>query len=247
MNNIIIEVYVRLINEYYSIMEQSNILKTIENYRFIIYVGLTTINHIFKINLIATKNIQTTYYYCEKACYCYLEYIEQINKTEILNNLNINDVVKFVYKETIVYNDDKPDIQSVNTHFSNVVISENLKKLFVILPRVSTILLNWNNDYIDENIQSIICQKYLLKYLYIFNENNVTEYIDYFETILEKTKMDKDVYIEFLEQFHRKIKNKKNICGDEIKYKIMMFISNHNNNNDNTKINDIKQFIKMYI
>jgi len=247
MNNIIIEVYVRLVNEYYSIMLQSNILKTIENYRFIIYVGLTTINHVFKINLIATKNIQTTYYYCEKACYCYLEYIEQINKTEILNNLNINDVVKFVYKETIVYNDDKPDVQLVNTHFSKIVISDNLKNLFTMLTRISTILLNWNNDCIDENVQSILCQKYLQKYLYIFNENNVTEYIDYLETILEKTKMDKDEYIDFLEQFHKKIKNKKNVGENEIKYKIMMFISNHNNNNGNSKIDNIKQFIKTYI
>jgi len=247
MNNIIIELYVRLVNEYYSIMEQSNILKTIENNRFIIYVGLTTINHIFKINLIATKNIQTTYYFCEKACYCYLEYIEQINKTEILNNLNINDVVKFVYKETILYNDDKPDIQLVNTHFSNVVISDKLNFLFTILTRISTILLNWNNDYIDENTQSIICQKYLLKYLHIFNEKNNSEYIDYLETILEKTKMDKDIYIEFIEHFHKKIKNKKNTHSeDEIKYKIMMFMRDYNNNNNN-KISDIKQFIKTYI
>ena len=101
MNGIIIELYVRLINEYYSIMTQSDIIKKIENKRFIMYVGLNAINNIFKINLITTKNIQITYYYCEKACYCYLEYIEQINKTEALNNLNINDVVKFVYKENI--------------------------------------------------------------------------------------------------------------------------------------------------
>jgi len=252
MNSIIIEVYVRLVNEYYSIMEQSNILKTIENYRFITYVGLTAINHIFKINLIATKNIQTTYYYCEKACYCYLEYIEQINKTEILNNLNINDVVKFVYKETIVYNDDKPDIQPVNTNFSKVIISDNLKFLFTILSRVSTIILNWNNDYIDENIQSVLCQKYLLKYLYMFNENNVPEYIDYLETILEKTKMNKDDYIEFLEQFHKKMKNKKYKDNEnkeakayEIKSKIMIFMRDYNN--DTNKIGNIKQFIKTYI
>ena len=246
MNNIIIELYVRLVNEYYSIMTQSNILKTIENNRFIIYVGLTAINHIFKINLTSTKNIQTTYYYCEKACYCYLEYIEQINKTEILNNLNINDVVTFVYKETIIYNDYKPDIQHANTTFSNVIISENLNKLFTILTRVSCILLNWNNYYIDENIQSIICQKYLLKYLYIFNENNNTEYINYLETILEKTKLDKDVYIDFLEQFYKKIKNKKHIDSeDETKYKIMIFMRDYKTEDNN--IIDIKQFIKTYI
>jgi len=246
MNGIIIELYVRLINEYYSIMTQSDIIKQIENKRFIMYVGLNSINNIFKINLITTKNIQITYYYCEKACYCYLEYIEQINKTEALNNLNINDVVTFVYKENITYNDDKNIVQLTNTHFSNISNTENLNSLFNILTSISIILLNWNNDNIDETIHTIICQKYFLKYMYLFSEKNMNEYIDYLETILEKIKMNKDIYFDFLEQFYKKIKNKKTAHnGYEIKNKVVIFM--HDYNNDKCKISDIKQFIKTYI
>ena len=243
MNNILIELYVRLVNEYYSIMCQSDILKNIENKRYIIYIGLNAINNIFKINLTTTNNIQTTYFYCEKACYCYLEYIEQINKTEVLNNLNISDVVKFVYKETIVYNEN--GITPTNNNYSNINI-ENSNNIFAILTRISSLLFNWNNDCIDENIQTIICQKYLPKYLFLFVENNVVDYIDYLETIIEKLKMNKDIYIEFLEQFYKKMKNVKNDSDSDVKYKIMIFINNFENNNI-TSVNDVKQFIKTYI
>jgi hypothetical protein len=241
MNNILIELYVRLVNEYYSIMGQSDILKNIENKRYIIYIGLNAINNIFKINLTTTNNIQTTYFYCEKACYCYLEYIEQINKTEVLNNLNISDVVKFVYKETIIYNENA--ITNVN-NCSSINI-ENSNTVFTILTRISSILFNWNNDSIDESIQTIICQKYLPKYLYLFVENNIVDYIDYLDTIIEKIKMNKDVYIEFLEQFFKKIKNVKN--NNDIKNKIMIFLNNFENNNNINNVNDVKLFVKTYL
>jgi len=241
MNNILIELYVRLVNEYYSIMGQSDILKNIENKRYIIYIGLNAINNIFKINLTTTNNIQTTYFYCEKACYCYLEYIEQINKTEVLNNLNISDVVKFVYKETIIYNENA--ITNVN-NCSSINI-ENSNTVFTILTRISSILFNWNNDSIDESIQTIICQKYLPKYLYLFVENNIVDYIDYLDTIIEKIKMNKDVYIEFLEQFFKKIKNVKN--NNDIKNKIMIFLNNFENNNNINNVNHVKLFVKTYL
>lgn len=239
MNNILIELYVRLVNEYYSIMGQSDILKNIENKRYIIYIGLNAINNIFKINLTTTNNIQTTYFYCEKACYCYLEYIEQINKTEVLNNLNISDVVKFVYKETIIYNENT----STTINHNSTINIETSNTVFTILTRISSILFNWNNDSIDENIQTIICQKYLPKYLYLFVENNIVDYIDYLDTITEKIKMNKDVYIEFLEQFFKKIKNVK--TNNDINNKIMIFLNNFHNNMNN--VNDVKQFVKTYV
>jgi hypothetical protein len=238
-NNIIIEIYVRLINEYFSIMTQSDILKYIQNKRFIIYIGLNAIYNIFKINLITTKNIQTSYYYCEKACYCYLEYIEQINKSEALNSLNVNDVVKFVYKETILYNDDKPTTPVTTNYYTNIDY-DNLHDLFSILSRVSSLLLNWNNENMDETLQSIICQKYLLKYLYLFYNNNIVEYIDYLETILEKLKMDKETYIDFLEHFHKKMKNKHDTSKHEIQDKIMIFLRDYDNI-------EIAHFIKTFV
>jgi hypothetical protein len=153
---------------------------------------------------------------------------------------NISDVVTFVYKETILYNDDKPTIPMDNNFYSNIN-TDNLKDLFILLTRVSSILFNWNNENIDENMQIIICQKYLLKYLYFFNENDF-EYIDYFETIIEKMKINKDVYIDFLEQFYKKMKHNKN--KNNVRHKIMIFISDFNNNN--IILNDMKQFIKLY-
>jgi hypothetical protein len=58
--------------------------------------------------------------------------------------------------------------------------------------------------------------------------------------------MNKDIYFDFLEQFYKKIKNRKTShSGYEIKNKTIIFM--HDYNNDNCKINDMKQFIKTYI
>jgi hypothetical protein len=55
-------------------------------------------------------------------------------------------------------------------------------------------------------------------------------------------KMNKDVYIDFLEQFYKKMKHNKN--KNDTRNKIMIFISDFNNNN--IILNDMKQFIKLY-
>jgi hypothetical protein len=93
--------YALVIDEYFQHMIQSEILKSIENSTYILCIGLNTIIHIYKIVLINTNNIENAYKYCQKAYYCFLEYIEQMNKTNLLHNLNNSDAIIFVYKKTI--------------------------------------------------------------------------------------------------------------------------------------------------
>ena len=97
----IITKYILLLNEYMQHMVKSELLKNINNSDYIIFVGLHSIIHIFKISFINTNNINTTYYNCQKGYFCYLEYIEQINKSNLIHSLNIIDSITFIYKNSL--------------------------------------------------------------------------------------------------------------------------------------------------
>ena len=243
---IIIDVYLKIITEYISLMEQSAIVNTSPDKRTIVYGGLNAINHIFKINLVSSKNIQSTYYYCEKAGYCYLEYIEQINKTDILTNLNIIDVITFVYKETIIHNNEPPISTNIpkNTESYtdiNILVSEDLDQILCKLSNITNLLLQWNMNQVD---QTIICNKYLPKYLKFFLNNPFDTLIEYLGIILDKTKMDESTYFEFLEEFYKRLisMNKKNKLPDEMatRFKIIKLL----NYTDDTPRLPIKLLVK---
>ena len=101
ITEIIIYKYIELLNEYLQHMKQSELLQNIPNSTYIICIGLNSIIHIFKIILQTTKNIDETYCHCQKSYYCYLEYIEQMNKTFTLHNLNNLDAIVFIYKNSL--------------------------------------------------------------------------------------------------------------------------------------------------
>ena len=98
----IINHYIIIINDYFDHMSQSDVLTTIPNNTYIFSIGLNTLLHIYKIALLNTKNFEHTQFLCQKAYYCYLEYIEQMNKSELLHNLNNLDAIIFVYKKTLI-------------------------------------------------------------------------------------------------------------------------------------------------
>ena len=249
--SMIIDVYVKLVCEYISLMEQSEILKQVKDKQNIIFCGFNAINHIFKINLVSTRNIQTTYYYCEKAGYCYLEYIEQINKTDILTNLNISDVVSFVYKETILHNNEHLTTLSTNQCSDtftniNILVNEELDKALHKIIFISNILLNWNQENILLADQAVICKNFLSKYILFFmNSQQYDILIEYFATILEKVKMKKDVLFEFIEVFLKYIVflHKKNKIPSEMDIRLKM-IAFHSNYDDFHFESPIKGVVK---
>jgi hypothetical protein len=111
----LIRKYNGIVTEYFTIMIQSKIIGEMEDKHNIFFVGLNTIIHTFKLIYYLTFNTNTTYHLCQKACYYYLEYIEQTIENDKTINLvselnqetkrctihNHNDVVIFVYNKTI--------------------------------------------------------------------------------------------------------------------------------------------------
>jgi hypothetical protein len=111
----------KILNEYLNHMKQSELLRTIPNSTYIICIGINSIIHIFKIVLIKTKNMDTTIYFCQKAYYGYLEYIEQMNKTQLLHNLKFLDAITFIYKNVLndIYSSQTNQNITSTSFFSN--------------------------------------------------------------------------------------------------------------------------------
>lgn len=70
--------------------------------QFIIIRGLDTLTNVFLYLLNATKNIELTYFHCEKSFYFYTEFVDQITDDEkTFLKLTTRDAVNYVYKKTI--------------------------------------------------------------------------------------------------------------------------------------------------
>ena len=123
--SIIIKKYTELVFEYLKNIKNINIKNKILN-NFIIIRGLDTIIHVFNIILYYTRNIDITFFHCQKAIFFYIEFINQIfEEDKIFLNLSSQDASIYVYKKTIF------DINKKN--IENIKISNELKEQFDII------------------------------------------------------------------------------------------------------------------
>ena len=97
----------RIVDKYYIVIEEllNQLEKILTNVSDIdistcMFIGLNSIYRVFEYVLIKTKNIEKAYYYAQKTYFYYIEYMEQIHKTNLQNALNQTDAVLFIYKKT---------------------------------------------------------------------------------------------------------------------------------------------------
>lgn len=109
--NEILNKYRLLVVEYLLFINETiNNCKTNDNFKFIIFRGLTTITHVFIFTLHRSKNLNMTYFHSQKAFYYYTEFIGQIiSDQNVFLQLTSRDATMFVYKKTIfeIHNDYK--------------------------------------------------------------------------------------------------------------------------------------------
>lgn len=138
--NEIIQKYFNLLVEYYKFIIENIKIKNKHYSKFIIIRGLDTITHVFLSLLLFTKNINTTYFNCQKAFYFYVEFVSQISEDENkFLQLTSRDASTYVYKKTIF---------EINNEFKkmNEDMTSNTRDIFEII-----------------NISTSLCKKYLLK------------------------------------------------------------------------------------
>jgi hypothetical protein len=136
--------------EYYKFISENIKLKRRNLSKFIIIRGLDTIINVFNYILFYTKNIDVTYFHCQKSFYFYVEFVEQITEDEkMFLQLSSKDATMYVYKKTI-YEINKTVIKNEDliSDYSNIKLNiiESYASLYKTL-----ILHLINNDYNNKN------------------------------------------------------------------------------------------------
>ena len=96
------KIYGDLLIEYSHFISENIKVKNSSFSRFIIIRGLDTITNVFLHILNATKNIDLTYFHCQKSFYFYVEFVGQISDDEkTFLQLTSRDATTYVYKKTV--------------------------------------------------------------------------------------------------------------------------------------------------
>jgi len=199
--NDVVNKYTELVVEYLKFIYENIKVQNLTYSKFIVTRGLETITNVFSIILYYTKNIDLTYFQCQKSFYYYIEFIGQITEEQhTFLQLNSRDAITYVYKKTFF---------EINNDFKKNMLpptKENIKKFDLI------------NEYIK--IYKII----LLKIINTDSKIN-TSYIDNFEIFcikLNNTKIDLD-NLNILESLITILNNKINNIDNFLK--IILFIT----------------------
>jgi len=162
-SGVITKKYSELLCEYIKFIVENTNTKNKPFSKFIIIRGMDTITNVFNNILYYTKNIDLTYFHCQKSFYFYLEFVGQISEDEkMFLQLTSRDATTYVYKKTLF--EISNELKKINETISN----ETKSKLDII------------NLYIQ------LYQTYLLKIIQIENTKNTEGTIEIFTSLCDK-------------------------------------------------------------
>jgi hypothetical protein len=142
--NEVINKYLNVLVEYYKFILENIKIKKKHNSHFIIIRGLDTITNVFLLLLLYTKNIDVTYFHCQRSFYFYVEFVGQISEDEkMFLQLTSRDACTYVYKKTIFeINNEYKKINEEMTSFTkekfeliNVYVNLTKKYLLKIIEK----------------------------------------------------------------------------------------------------------------
>lgn len=228
----LLDKYLSSLIEYFNAMNASEVVQEMEKKDFVIDCGLQSITHIFKLTYLSTRNSDIALCYSQKGMYCYLEYIEQIIKTNAFIHLNNMDAIVFEYSRTLmeIYNskaaagggmegattisslaNDGGDRESPsNTHLAMFFASdENIKQDMLLEIRVLLEnlakwirILLWKNKKTLDHSQTIKCISDYFKKYAILFTENSVYLLDLLETIQLKMNLSFEEYLGVLDEFY---------------------------------------------
>jgi hypothetical protein len=92
----------KLFLDYFKYIIENIKLKKGNLLKFIVTRGLETLIHVFQTIFFYTRNIELTYFHCQKSFYFYVEFVSQISDDEkMFLQLTSRDAIIYVYKKTI--------------------------------------------------------------------------------------------------------------------------------------------------
>ena len=170
----ITEKYYLLLSEYFVFIIE-NITSTNKGFaKFIVSRGLETITHVFNSLFYYTKNLDLTYFHCQKSFYYYVEFVSQISEDDkMFLQLSSRDATTYVYKKTLfeINHEYKKNMYNINNQEINNTfdIINNYVNIY------KTFLYKIINSYFDNQCLYIsifqeICNKLNQAH---FNKNNI--------------------------------------------------------------------------
>jgi hypothetical protein len=182
--------YSELIIEYLKFILENLKIKNEIYTKFIITRGLDTITNVFLNILLYTKNIDITYFHCQKSFYFYVEFVGQISEDEkMFLQLTSRDATIYVYKKTIF------EINNEFKKINNDSSCDSKEKIKII------------NSYIN------LYKSYINKIIENNSEKTNIIYINIFEKISEKLNrnfINKDkieVLVNIVDKLYNNIEN----------------------------------------
>ena len=151
--------YVNVINQYLLFGIETIKNQNLEYLKYILIKGLFTISHVFKMLLLFTKNLDLTYYHCQKSYSYYIEFIGQIGDDAVTYlQLNSKDAALFVYKKTIF------DIN--HEYKKNYYESKNEE----IKNKIILMLIEIYNKIVETELTQLTCEQLQIKNGTIINK-----------------------------------------------------------------------------
>ena len=152
----IVECFGKIMMGYLLFMEKSEIVKKSKHIDTILYNGANIVIHVFTIHMYCNSTLEIICEQCCKSYVCYLEYIEQLDKANLANNLYISDISIFVYKQTL----GELETNGQSSTSNNFIIE--------LLTRVWNTIFIWNSS-ISLNARIAICNTHFNKYVKLLN------------------------------------------------------------------------------
>ncbi len=240
----LVDKFIGLVMEYIHLANTSEAIKTSEQSMRIIDIGLSTLFYVFSSAISISQSIEVSVTYAERGTYYFMEYIDQLNKTGMMQTLDCTDVVKFVYSKTISELYGGGNTTSVNRLNETSVTNNNVGDLRVLIQLlgaiVDTVLWISNSEithmqrlelahmYIQPMIPILISiQQYVSvnNLTHIFNGNDAIQLIRTMqEIVVNMSYVEYSELLETLIQTFKKIERTKKLI----------------------KLNDIRLYISAY-
>lgn len=179
----VIKKYSQLIVEYFKFIKENIKITKSKFLSFIIIRGLDTITSVFLYILYFTKNIELTYFHCQKSYYFYVEFVGQISEEEkTFLQLTTRDATVYVYKKTIY--EISNEYKKINEVISND-FREKMDIINIYINLYQTYLLKIINSN-DNNSNSTLDIEYLLKIYDKLNNTICKGNLIALENVIEK-------------------------------------------------------------
>ena len=213
------------------------------------HLGIQTIIHVLEYSLYQTKSLEKSYIYIKTGETYFLEYLAQMTSSGYIEDLNLNEIVLFVYKKTIFNLKDGENDENILNNMMTlsdtyiVFDDEEFNKVFADIRKCVNTLFYWKNNKITNAQRQELNNKYFQIIMNFDNRWDIFKILEYIQNICEYDYNEYKVIVKEIIDINKKNKMKE-MTNDFV---IETFYCEKERLIENKKKMSLKQFIKWLI